>query len=53
MEKAESLSFPTVIGSGGSRQSLRGEILLGAKKVEVVILWSLRYRMQTQPLFKI
>jgi hypothetical protein len=31
MEKAESLSFPTVIGSGGRKQSLHNEILVGAK----------------------
>jgi hypothetical protein len=31
MEKAESLSFPMVIGSGGSGQSLHNEILIGAK----------------------
>ena len=31
MEKAETLSFPTVIGSGGREQSLHGEILVGAK----------------------
>ena len=31
MQKAESLSFPTVIGSGGRGQSLHGEILVGAK----------------------
>jgi hypothetical protein len=31
MEKAESLSFPTVIGSRGNRQSLHCEILVGAK----------------------
>ena len=31
MEKAESLSFPMVIGSGGRGQSLHGEILLGTK----------------------
>jgi len=31
MEKAESLSFPTVIGSGGRGQSLHNEILIGAK----------------------
>jgi hypothetical protein len=30
MEKAESLSFPTVIGSGGRRQSLHNEILIDA-----------------------
>ena len=29
MEKAETLSFPTVIGSGGRGQSLRNEILVG------------------------
>ncbi len=50
MEKAESLSFPTVIGSGGRGQSLHGEILVGAKRVEVVILWVPN---KTQPLFKI
>jgi len=33
MEKAETLSFPTVIGSGGRGQSLHGEILVGAKGV--------------------
>jgi hypothetical protein len=32
MEKAESLSFPTVPGSGGRRQSLHNEILVGAKR---------------------
>ena len=37
MKKAETLSFPTVIGYGGCRQSLHGEILVGAKKLEVVI----------------
>jgi len=31
MEKAETLSFPTVMGSGGHGQSLHGEILVGAK----------------------
>jgi hypothetical protein len=31
MEKAESLSFPTVIRSGGRGQSLHNEILIGAK----------------------
>ncbi len=31
MEKAETLSFTTVIGSGGRGQSLHGEILVGAK----------------------
>jgi hypothetical protein len=31
MEKAESLNFPTAIGSGGPGQSLHNEILLGAK----------------------
>jgi hypothetical protein len=31
MEKAETLSFPMVIGSGGRGQSLHGEVLVGAK----------------------
>ncbi len=31
MQKAESLSFSTVIGSGGRGQSLHNEILVGAK----------------------
>ena len=31
MEKDETLSFPTVIGSAGRGQSLHGEILVGAK----------------------
>ena len=31
MEKAETLSFPMVIRSGGRGQSLQGEILVGAK----------------------
>ncbi len=30
MEKAETLGFPTVKGSGGRGQSLHGEILVGA-----------------------
>jgi hypothetical protein len=32
MEKAESLSFPTVPGSGGRGLSLHNEILVGAKR---------------------
>ncbi len=36
MEKAESLSFPTVPGSGGCRQSLHNEILVGAKRLNWV-----------------
>jgi hypothetical protein len=31
MEKAETLSFPTVKGSGGRGQSLHGDILVGTK----------------------
>ena len=31
MEKAEILSFPTVIGSEGRGRSLHNEILVGAK----------------------
>jgi hypothetical protein len=31
MEKAEILSFPTVIGSGGRGQSLHNKILVGEK----------------------
>jgi hypothetical protein len=31
MEKVQILSFPTVTGSGGRRQSLHNEILIGAK----------------------
>ncbi len=37
MEKAKTLSYPTVIGSGGLGQSLHDEILVGAKGFEVVI----------------
>ena len=33
MEKAESLSFPTVPGSGGLGQSLHNEILVGATRL--------------------
>jgi hypothetical protein len=35
MEKAETLSFPTVVGSGGCKQSLHGEILVGAKSLRL------------------
>jgi hypothetical protein len=31
MEKAESLSFPRVIGSGGRGQSIHNKILVGSK----------------------
>ena len=31
MEKAEILSYPMVIGSGGRGQSLNGKIFVGAK----------------------
>ena len=33
MEKAESLSFPTVPGSGGRGESLHDEILVGTKRL--------------------
>jgi hypothetical protein len=36
MQKAESLSFSTVIGSGDRRQSLRGEILVGVSLAKIV-----------------
>ncbi len=38
MEKAEILSFPTVIGSGGLKQSLHGEILVDAKGLRLQLL---------------
>ena len=38
MQKAESLSFPTVIGSGGRGQSLHNEILIGAKPFKLLLL---------------
>jgi hypothetical protein len=38
MEKAETLSFLTVIGSGGPEQSLHGEILVGAKGLSEVVI---------------
>ncbi len=40
MEKAETLSFPTVKESGGHGQSLNGEILVGAKGLVVITLKS-------------
>jgi hypothetical protein len=41
MEKAETLSFPTVIGSGGCGQ-IHGEILVGAKGLRLRLLQILR-----------
>ncbi len=38
MAKAETLSLPTVIGSGGLGQSLHGEILVGAKGLRLRLL---------------
>ncbi len=46
MEKAETLSFPTVIGSGGCGQSLHGEILVGANGLRSWFLRSLRCEIQ-------
>jgi hypothetical protein len=39
MEKAETLRFPTVKGSGGLGQSLHGEILVGAKELRLRLEW--------------
>ena len=39
MEKAESLSFPTVNESGGRRQSLHNEILVGTKPFKLSLLY--------------
>jgi hypothetical protein len=36
MEKAESLSFPAIIGSVGRGQSLHGEILVGGSLAKIV-----------------
>ena len=36
MEKAESFSFPTIIGPGGRGQSLRGEILVGGSLAKTI-----------------
>ena len=46
MKKAETLSFPPVIGYEGHGQSLHGEILVGAKRLEVVITLDLRCEIQ-------
>jgi hypothetical protein len=46
MEKAEALSFPTVIGSGGRGQSLHGEILVGAKGLRLCFVQLLRCEIQ-------
>ncbi len=46
MEKAETLSFPTVIGSGGRGQSLHGERLVGAKGLRSWFQRSLRCEIQ-------
>jgi hypothetical protein len=37
MEKDEIFSFPTVVGSGGRRQSLHNEILIGAKPFKLAL----------------
>ncbi len=39
MDKAESLSFPTVIGSEGRGQSLHNEILIGAKPFKLSLAY--------------
>jgi hypothetical protein len=46
MEKAETLSFPTVIGSGGRGQSLINEILVGAKSLRLCFVQLLRCEIQ-------
>jgi hypothetical protein len=38
MEKADNLSFPTVLGSGGRGQSLHNEVLVGAKGLRLYLL---------------
>ncbi len=42
MEKADSLSFPTVYGSGGRGQSLYGEILVGAKDLRLFFFFGFK-----------
>ncbi len=40
MQKEDSLSFPTVLGSGGCRLSLLNKICVGAKWLRLWFLWS-------------
>ncbi len=46
MEKAETLSFPMVKGSGGLGQSLHGEILVGAKGLRLGLPYSLDFEVR-------
>jgi hypothetical protein len=46
MEKAETLSSPTAIESGGRGQSLHGEILVGANGLRLRLLKILRCEIQ-------
>jgi hypothetical protein len=53
MEKAETLSLPTVVGSGGREQSLHGEILVGAKGLRLRLLQILRCDLQLHTVYEI
>ena len=53
MEKAETLSFPTVIGSGGRGQSLHGEILVGAKSLRLCFVQLLMCEIQLRTVWEI
>ena len=53
MEKAETLSILTVIGSGGLGQSLNGEILVGAKSLRLCFVQLLRCEIQLHSICEI
>ena len=53
MQKAESLSFPTVSGSGGRGQSLLNKVCIGAKWLRLWFLWSFNVLWKLSPFFEI
>jgi organic hydroperoxide reductase OsmC/OhrA len=53
MTKADNLSFPTVYGSRGLRQSYPEEILVRAKGLRSCFSMKLEYFCGTAPIFKL